>query len=118
MGRDPILEVPVRHGEGRLVFRDASVRQSVIDGGLNWWTYCTADGGDAAQFPENPNGSDLACAALSDRTGRVLGMMPHPEAFLSLYNHFDWPRRRRESPDTSEEGDGLRFFRQLVQSMG
>lgn len=118
MGLDPMFEVPVRHGEGRLVFRDETVRRAVVENGLNWWTYCTAEGVDATGFPENPNGSDLACAALSDPSGRVLGMMPHPEAFLSLYNHFDWPRRRRETPSGDEDGDGLRFFRRLVQSMG
>jgi len=109
------IELPARHGEGRLVFRNETVRQAVIDQSLDWLTYSTADGSPAAQFPENPNGADLACAGLSDPTGHVIGLMPHPEAYVSPYTHYDWPRRRRESRHTIREGDGLRLIRTLVR---
>ncbi len=108
------LELPVRHGEGRLVFRDEHVRTAVAEEALNVLTYVSPDGRTAEDYPSNPNGSELACAALSDRTGRVFGMMPHPEAHLSFYNHPDWARKRRMIASVSEEGDGLRFFRALI----
>jgi phosphoribosylformylglycinamidine synthase subunit PurQ / glutaminase len=109
------IELPARHGEGRLVFRDEIVRQAVIDQSLDWLTYSMADGSPAAGFPENPNGADLACAGLSDPTGRVIGLMPHPEGYVSPYTHYDWPRRRREGRNMIHEGDGLRFIRTLVR---
>jgi phosphoribosylformylglycinamidine synthase subunit PurQ / glutaminase len=109
------IELPARHGEGRLVFRDETVRQAVIDQSLDWLTYSMADGSPATGFPENPNGADLACAGLSDPTGRVIGLMPHPEAYVSPYTHYDWPRRQRERRQMIHEGDGLRFIRILVR---
>ena len=109
------IELPARHGEGRLVFRNETIRQAVIDQSLDWLTYSTADGSPAAHFPENPNGADLACAGLSDPTGHVIGLMPHPEAYVSPYTHYDWPRRRREGRHTIHEGDGLRLIRTLVR---
>jgi len=111
------FEAPVRHAEGRLVFRDQGVRQAVVDRHLNCLTYVDADGLPAIDFPANPNGAALSCAGLCDPTGRVLGLMPHPEAYLSLYNHYDWPRKRRENPDASEDGEGIRLFRALVATV-
>ena len=108
------LELPVRHGEGRIVFRDSAVRTAVLDQSLNWLTYVSSHGAPTQTFPDNPNGSDLSCAGLSDRTGRVLGLMPHPEAFVTPYMHYNWPRRRRESERLEIEADGLRLFRAVL----
>ena len=110
------FDVPIRHGEGRLVFRDETIRQAVVEAHLDCLTYVDAAGNPATAYPDNPNGSDLSCAGLCDPRGRVLGLMPHPEAYLSLYNHYDWPRRLREHPELSEDGDGLRFFRALLSA--
>ena len=108
------LEVPVRHGEGRLVIPDEATRAALVARGLNCLTYVDAAGDATAAYPANPNGAALNCAGLTDPTGRVFGLMPHPEAFLSGYNHPDWARRRREG-GFSEEGDGLRIFRNIVR---
>ena len=108
------IELPVRHGEGRLVFRDDAIRQAVIDRSLRWLTYVGRDGAPAAEYPANPNGADLSCAGLVDPSGHVFGLMPHPEAYISLYTHYNWPRRVREEGDTSDDGDGLRLIRSLV----
>jgi phosphoribosylformylglycinamidine synthase subunit PurQ / glutaminase len=83
----PRIDLPVRHGEGKLVVRDSQIRQALIAKRLVALTYANADGTPAEQYPNNPNGSELACAALCDPTGRVLGMMPHPEAYLEHYLH-------------------------------
>ncbi|MCC2547328.1 phosphoribosylformylglycinamidine synthase subunit PurQ [Hymenobacter sp. BT175] len=108
------LEVPVRHGEGRLVISDAGTLAEIETRGLNCLSYIDYDGSPTDVYPHNPNGADLNCAGLTDPTGQVFGLMPHPEAFLSLYNHPDWARRKRTNPGLSEEGDGLRLFRNIV----
>jgi phosphoribosylformylglycinamidine synthase len=62
------------------------------------------------EFPLNPNGSMNAIAGLCDESGRLMGLMPHPEAFLHRTNH---PRWTRES--LPEEGDGLILFRNALE---
>lgn len=108
-----ILSLPIRHKEGKLVCRDDAIRAAILEQGLCALRYCDAAGAIATDYPELPNGAELSCAALTDPTGRVLGMMPHPEAFLSIYNHPDWARRR-EAAGGNEEGEGLRLFRNVV----
>ena len=110
------LDLPVRHKEGRLVIATPALREAIVERGLVCLTYCTTDGQPATTYPELPNGSDLACAALTDPSGHVLGLMPHPEAFLSRYNHPDWPRIRRASATAgaSDDGAGLALFRNIV----
>ncbi len=112
-GSEP-LEAPVRHGQGRLVFHSDGVRTAVVERGLDVFAYCNADGDRTGEYPENPNGSELACAGLSDASGNVVGMMPHPEDHLSAFVHPDWPRRRRERGEVAE-GDGVAVFRAVVE---
>jgi len=57
-------------------------------------------------YPDNPNGSTNAIAAFCDHTGRIFGLMPHPEAFVHYTQH---PRWTRGYLDT--EGDGLKIFK-------
>ena len=109
------LEVPVRHGEGRLVIPDAAISAAIEAGGLNCLSYLDANGDGTGVYPFNPNGAALNCAGLTDPTGQVFGLMPHPEAFLSAYNHPDWARRRRQNPSSSEEGAGLQIFKNIVE---
>ena len=109
------LEVPVRHGEGRLIISGTDTLAHIEDQALNCLSYTDFDGSPTDVYPHNPNGADLNCAGLTDTTGQVFGLMPHPEAFLSLYNHPDWARRKRVNPGLSEDGDGLRLFRNIVE---
>ena len=108
-----VLALPVRHKEGKLVVRDDAIRAAIREQGLCALRYCDAAGQIATDYPALPNGAEMSCAALTDPTGRVLGMMPHPEAYLSIYNHPDWARRR-EAAGGNEEGEGLRLFRNVV----
>jgi len=110
-----VISLPVRHGEGRLVVRDSAVEERIVAQSLDCLSYCDASGRPTAAYPANPNGSQLNCAGLCDATGRILGLMPHPEAHLSVYNHPDWPRMRRFHPEGSEEGEGLKLFRNVVE---
>ena len=109
-----VSALPVRHGEGKLLIRDERVRRAILAGSHNCLTYCDEDGNPAADYPANPNGSTLACAGLCDTTGRVLGMMPHPEAYLSAYNHPAWPHHRRARGGLVEAGEGLKVFLNAV----
>ncbi|MBM4353178.1 MAG: phosphoribosylformylglycinamidine synthase subunit PurQ [Deltaproteobacteria bacterium] len=116
LGGLPPMELPVRHKEGRMVTRDEQVRSRIVELSLNCMAYCDEGGASTSEYPLNPNGSELCCAGLCDVTGRVLGLMPHPEACLSLYNYPDWGSRRRRG-ERNEEGAGLRFFRAIVDNI-
>lgn len=108
------LEVPVRHGEGKFIPRDDAVLQRLRDQGQVVLRYANADGSPAGgAFPANPNGSTDDIAGICDPTGRVFGLMPHPEAFLHRTNH---PRWTREA--LPEEGAGLQLFRNAVDFAG
>lgn len=113
-GIDKIF-LPVRHGEGKLIIKNEKIQKEIIEKNLNCLTYCDKDGKDTSEYPLNPNGSELNCAGLTDETGRVFGLMPHPEAFLSLYNHPNWSQLKRQKPEISEDGEGLEIFRNIVE---
>jgi phosphoribosylformylglycinamidine synthase len=88
---------PVAHGEGRVAFADATARDVLWQNGLAALTYAEAD------YPANPNGSDLDIAGLCNPAGNVLGLMPHPENHVFAWQH---PRHHR-----GERGlTGLRLF--------
>ncbi len=110
-----VMPLPVRHGEGKLICKDAEIREAIVSKSLNCLTYCDEMGETVSTYPLNPNGSDLACAGLVDTSGKVFGLMPHPEAFLSIYNHPDWGAKKRAGFEGNEEGDGLKLFRNIVE---
>jgi phosphoribosylformylglycinamidine synthase I len=104
------LSLPIRHGEGKLVPMDDSVLEQLNENHQVPLRYINpADGLPTETYPMNPNGSRRGMAALTDATGRLFGMMPHPEAFLHRTNHPHWTRRT-----LPEEGDGLALFRNAV----
>ena len=109
-----VIALPVRHKEGKLVVRDNAIRAAIREQGLCALRYCDAAGAVATEYPALPNGAEFSCAGLADPSGRVLGMMPHPEAYLSIYNHPDWSRRRAAAGGT-EAGEGLRLFQNIVE---
>jgi phosphoribosylformylglycinamidine synthase subunit PurQ / glutaminase len=109
------LELPVRHGEGKLVCADDAVRERLSRDHLVALQYVDPGTEHATQtFPHNPNGSDLAAAGVCDPTGRILGLMPHPEAFLYPYNHPQWTRRQLDGP-LPDHGEGLAIFENAVR---
>ncbi len=110
------LEVPVRHGEGRLVVPGAATRERIMALGLNCLTYAGHDDLETGTYPLNPNGADLNCAGLTDTTGQIFGLMPHPEAYLAGCNHPDWGRRKRRG-ELLDEGEGLAIFRNIVRHL-
>ena len=105
------VRLPLRHGEGKFVADDA-VLDELEKRHLAVLRYVDADGRPATEFPVNPNGSLRSIAGICDPTGRVFGLMPHPEAFLSPFNAPDWTRTGAKS-----EGDGVVFFRNAVEDI-
>ena len=93
------LSLPVAHAEGRFQTASSGVLETL-----------RSRGQIALVYLEDPNGSEERIAGITDPTGRVLGMMPHPERFVRREQHPDW---RRES--LPEEGLGLRIYRNAVE---
>jgi phosphoribosylformylglycinamidine synthase len=90
-------DLPVRHGEGRL-YADPAVIRRLQSGGQIVLRYAGPDGCAAGgSFPHNPNGSVDDIAGICDPTGRVFGLMPHPEAYNDWTNHPDWLREREKA---------------------
>lgn len=108
-----ILPVAVRHGEGKFIAGDEELVR-VQKENLIAFQYINKNGVPAGEYPENPNGSLLAIAAITNAKGNVLGMMPHPEVFVSKTQHPSWTRYK----ELEEEGAGLKIFRNAVEYAG
>jgi phosphoribosylformylglycinamidine synthase len=103
-GIEHSIEVPVAHGEGRFVTRDAQALTALQHAGQVALRYV------GVGYPNNPNGSQDAIAGVCNAHGTVLGLMPHPENAILPHQH---PRWTREAPRS--EGDGLVLFRNAVR---
>jgi phosphoribosylformylglycinamidine synthase I len=108
--RSPLLEgidriaMPIGHGEGRFVAKDAASLAGLEARGEVGLVYCDADG-NPGHYPVNPNGSDGAVAALTNAAGNVLGLMPHPERNVST----------GQAPAGRADGMGLPIFTNAVR---
>lgn len=101
--------VPVAHGEGNFIVREPWILRGLEQTGQVVLRYCDADGNPTMEFPHNPNGSQGSVAGLCDTTGRVLGLMPHPERHVLPTHHPRWTRE-----GLKKEGDGMALFRNAV----
>lgn len=99
---DAEVELPIAHAEGRFVADAATLDRLEKAGQL-----CLRYSSDS-----NPNGSTRDIAGVCDPSGRVFGLMPHPERFLRWENHPRWTREARRA-----EGDGVRFFRTAINRL-
>ncbi len=86
------LSLPVRHGEGCFVTENQATLERLIKNNQIVLQYVD-DKRKEAGYPWNPNGSQNNIAGICDVTGRVFGLMPHPEAFLEPTNHPSWTRK-------------------------
>jgi phosphoribosylformylglycinamidine synthase len=100
---DDGLVLPVAHGEGRFVARSPDVLDAL-----------ERHGQVALRYTDNFNGSQRAIAGICDRTGRIFGLMPHPERFLDWTRHPFWTRLDAGVRDG--ETPGLRMFRNAVEA--
>ncbi len=106
---DRRIYLPIAHGEGKIVTRDEEALEKIREGGHIAFRYVDAEGRPGG-FPVNPNGSVDSIAGLTDSTGRVLGLMPHPERFVRRTQHPHWTRL----PQSEEAGDGMMIFNNAV----
>ena len=113
------LDLPVRHGEGKLVAAEEQL--AAIDAAhLGAARYARSDSPSAAPchppvpYPANPNGSLHNLAGICDPTGQVFGLMPHPEAFLHRFHHPAWRNASPAQAAALDDG-ALRLFRNAVR---
>jgi len=108
------MYLPIAHAEGRFVVRDQSAVQDMVNNRQLGLRYCDPSGAvtdETLPFPDNPNGADFNVAGISDPTGRIFGLMPHPERHLDATHHPFWTRRDSQP----EFGDGMAIFANAVQ---
>ncbi len=114
------LQLPIRHGEGKF-FAEPDIIERIADQQMIAVQYATADGRPAAgAFPDNPNGSLRDIAGICDPSGRIFGLMPHPEGFNQWCNHPLWSRKREmikrgQADPPPEITPGIRMFRNAVE---
>ncbi len=99
------FECPIRHGEGRFVYANSDVRKTVNDRKLIALRYAS----------RNPNGSEDNVAGITDLSGQVLGLMPHPEAFLEPALHPAYQRSRYKKYSLPD--DALSPFRNAIRHL-
>ncbi len=107
------IELPVAHGEGRFLMADPAAVTALETAGQVIFRYAGPDGRPTQDYPANPNGSAGAVAGVCDPTGRIFGLMPHPERSIETWHHPRWTRR---AAGASAEGPGLRIFTSAVQA--
>lgn len=94
------MYLPIRHAEGRVVFKQGRENQL--------YQALKERGQIALKYMDDVNGSHERIAGICDPTGLVLGLMPHPEAHLFALH------RPQRASNPFEEGDGLLLFRNIV----
>jgi phosphoribosylformylglycinamidine synthase len=104
------LYFPVRHGEGKFVPGGEEAQKKIIDNSLAVLRYIDSEGNATGEYPFNPNGSFDAIAGICDPTGRLFGLMPHPEAFVHRTQHPRWTRE-----ELPEEGQGLKLYQNAAE---
>jgi len=102
------IYLPVAHAEGKFLAEGQAVIDKLRQGRQIVFRYCNSCG-QPDGYPHNPNGSTDDIAGICDPTGRILGLMPHPERHMSFFQHPHWTRLRKQC-----EGDGLQIFRNGV----
>ncbi|MEJ2701671.1 MAG: phosphoribosylformylglycinamidine synthase I [Sedimentisphaerales bacterium] len=102
------IYLPIAHAEGKVVTKDASTTERLKAEEYLALKYVDENGNEAG-YPVNPNGSVDSIAGLTDTTGRVLGMMPHPERFVRRTQHPRWTREQ------NVDVDGMTIFNNAVK---
>lgn len=109
------LYLPVRHGEGKLVPRDNALLDELEKANCIALRYAeppeSTEDGYTMRYPYNPNGSPLGIAGLTDPSGRILGLMPHPEAFNHATNHPGWTRGEHATLGIELLSNGVRHLK-------
>ncbi len=104
-----IIYLPVAHGEGKFITKDKALLAQLRENKQIVFQYCSRDG-KLSGYPDNPNGSVDNIAGICDATGRVLGLMPHPERHMEFLQHPRWTALKR-----AEQGDGIFILKNGVE---
>lgn len=102
------IYLPIAHAEGKLVTKDVPTLERLDFEGYIAFKYVDEHGNEGG-YPINPNGSVNSIAGLTDATGRVLGLMPHPERFVRPTQHPRWTR------EENVDCDGITIFENAVR---
>lgn len=105
-GLPEVIYLPVAHGEGKFLTQDKPTLERLKKNRQIVFQYCDREG-KLGSYPYNPNGSIENIAGICDDTGRILGLMPHPERHIISQQHPRWAGR--------EAGDGFQIFRNGVE---
>lgn len=106
----PPLLLPVRHGEGKLIAEPAALKELERNNLIALQYADPVSREPTTVYPHNPNGSPLGIAGLTDPSGQVLGLMPHPEAFHHVTNHPGWTRGEIDPPGTLIFVNAVRYL--------
>jgi len=106
LGKDEVLHLPIAHGEGRFVTRDKSLIKTLEKNNQIIFQYCDENGKVSDKFPITPNGSTMAIAAISNKKGNVMAIMPHPERAI-------FERQVPYSAKTDKKTDNIRIFESM-----
>lgn len=112
-------DYPIRHGEGKFI-ADQAVVDDLVANNQVVFQYADKEGSLAnGAFPLNPNGSMADIAGICDTTGRIFGLMPHPEAYNHFTNHPDWTREVQALKRQGKQADlestvGIQLFKNGV----
>ncbi len=113
-----IMHLPIAHGEGNFYTEDA-ILEKMKENDQIVFKYVTENGAPAKEkFPFNPNGSMEDIAGICDPSGKIFGLMPHPERFNSFENEKGWELKKekliREGKSIPERGAGVKIFENAV----
>lgn len=106
--RNGIVSYQVAHGEGKF-FAGSETIKTIEKSNLVVFRYVDEKGKPTQKYPDNPNGALNAIAGICDPTGRILGLMPHPERFVRRDQHPNWRRMSEFEPQ------GFPVFQRIVQ---
>ncbi len=109
------LELPARHGEGKFLAESDELLETLERCGQVAARYVDETGAPTETWPDNPNGSPRGVAGVCDPSGRLFGLMPHPDAYLYPFHHPRWERMQANG-DLPAEGAGLTIFRNGVDA--
>ena len=104
--KNEILKLPIAHGEGRFTTKDKSLIRNLEKNKQIIFQYCTQEGKIEDSFPVNPNGSMMAIAAISNKAGNVMAIMPHPERAV-------WQRQVPEAGKLDKLTNNIKIFESM-----
>lgn len=106
---EKIIYLPIAHAEGKFVTQDEIILKKLETNKQIVFQYVDKNG-NLAEYPHNPNGSYNNIAGICDKTGRILGLMPHPERYIKGIQHPYWTKE-----GFKKDGDGIILFRNAIK---